>query len=133
MLAVLLLLTAPPSTITEDVVTIVEVNHVYSSDWGKVRFHQIIFWRMERRPNRETGQLEWDCYVADYRMTDLDDYHLSGKLGNYVFLLWDDKQGQIILRRIRSTTFMETWTNYDREVGDRWRLPITNRRGLTAR
>ena len=133
MLALLLACGISSSPLHEDAVSIVELNHVYDEDFDGVKFHQFIFYRLELRPNPATGKWEYGYHVIGWRMTDLGDYKLSGRPGKFTLLLWDDRGGKIILRRIKSVSFIETTTNFDREVLERCRLPMGNRTGLATR
>ena len=132
MLALMLACGIASSPLHQDTVSIIELNHVCDPKFEDVKFHQFIFYCLESRPNPETGKWEYDYHVIGWRMTDLDDYLLSGRRGKWTLLLWDDRGSKIILRSIKSVSFIETTTNFDREVSERCRLPMRNRTGLAT-
>lgn len=108
---------APPVC---DEVDLVVLNHVYDAH-GRLVLHQIIFW-------------DWNAAAARYQVVAWrlwKDERLSPQrdwLGGGYVLLWHDDD---VLRRVRASSRLETWTQHDREIADRQRLPQSRRRGLT--
>lgn len=100
-------------------VDLVELNHCYD-EAGKHAFDQVIFY--EWSPGRQVYQvLAWRMVKHSSQVPQRD-----ARRDDFV-ATWQDGP---VLRRVRATTFRETWTQHDPELTARATLPKENRRGL---
>lgn len=117
----LLLLTAClpiNSSIVEDRVDVIEVNHFYDEE-GRLVFDQIIFW--EWCPVTKRHQ------VVAWRL--LKKYSAwPERRGREWQSMWIDGE---LLRRVIAPSIRETWTQYDPELEERKLLRKEHRRELT--
>ena len=113
------------SPVRDDTVAIIELNHVCGRDWDH-RFDQFIFWEFKHHLDPLDDKPKWSYHVRDWRMAKPGTYQLRKEKGKWVLMLWDDG----ILRKIQSVSFRETTGNCDREILERKRLAIEDRRKL---
>lgn len=103
----------PIDTVTRESVASIEVNSFYDEN-GKLVFVQNIFrdeanvqaWRLVKEPSH-LPQRDWAA-------------------GDYSVLWFDGDR----LREVRTRSVVESWTQYDREIDERDRLPKELRREL---
>lgn len=148
MYSILLLLALnPPSQPTVDVVDRVEINHFYNDD-GNLVFHQLILWNWSHHDDR-FEVVDWRILRGVRRCDPLKKAqwkaeHPDGPpyvpewIGGhatphkercgYVSEWYDEKSRKN--RRVVATTFIETWTDVDREIVNREYLPPHKRRNL---
>ena len=123
LLAVWLWGASPNQPVTlEDVVDVVEVNHLYDLSGSRPRHvvDQLIFWDWD--PTRQAH------VVRAFRVIrDPDQYPQRDHTRDDYVCLWYDLQG---LRQVRAKSFRESWTDTDPEVTDRIRWRHRQRRGL---
>jgi len=109
----------PVENLVHERVDLIELNHCYDEsgkhifdqlifyDWSPTsRVYQVLAWRLVKRPSHVP---QHDAKRDDFVLT------------------WQDGP---IFRRVRATTFRETWTQHDPELVARANLPKENRRGL---
>jgi len=100
-------------------VDLVELNHCYDES-AKHVFDQVIFY--EWSPSRQVYQvLAWRLVKHPSQVPQSD-----ARRDDFV-VTWQDGP---VLRRVRATTFRETWTQDDPELAARATLPKEERRGL---
>mgnify|MGYP003646621259 FL=1 len=121
----LVVLLAPLSSTTDDTVAVIELNHVCTSNWEH-RFDQFIFWEFKHHLDPQGERPTWSYHVRDWRMAKPEQYRLRKEKGKWVLMLWDNG----VLRKIQSVSFRETTGNCDREILERKRLAIEDRRKL---
>lgn len=115
----LLLAILPLSEVREDAIDLIEVNHFYD-DGGGLVLEQLIFWQW----SKDAGTFR----VVAWRLLNRPsqrpqrDFNRGG-----VRCVWRDGE---ILRCVRASAMVETWTQYDPEVVDRQYLKRCERRGL---
>lgn len=98
---------------------VIEVNHFYD-ERGKLVFDQIIFWRW--------CDVRCEHHVMAWRFLKKKEQIPRRDLYRRGFVtVWHDSG---TLRRVRSPSLLETWTQFDPEVHDRQFLPQDRRRGL---
>lgn len=125
MLTMLLIATFGLSSRTETAsCDLIEVNHFYNAD-NKLQFRQLIFYDWNPEYNRhDIVTLDGSsCFI----IVPEDD----------VLNYWPSKQGDLYIvqldkqrRKIRAKMFIETWTQYDREVAKRHLVNPSDRRAL---
>lgn len=146
--ALAVMLTNPVEHALEDVVDLAELNHCYSTD-GDLRFDQLIWWSTDvdgelrvvdwriikggREKYDKAAAAKWEeqwrkenpgrrCpgYVPEWIGHQAVPVYRGGE---WVSVWHDDA----ILRRVRSRSFVETWTSYDPELKDREIRPTDDR------
>ncbi len=127
---ILLLGAVGPEAALQDRVDVQELNHFYNEE-GKLVFHQIIYYEWQPYSVlRESGVREegWRYQVVDWRLVRGPDiipqYDHARKAWVALFQDGDD------MRRVESTGFRETWTQYDPELVEREWLDKERRRKL---
>lgn len=115
--AVLLLVlgTVPFYGPVETTVDSIEVNHFFDEN-GKPIFSQIILWEHSE---------QWVTLIA-WRLLKCSRM-VPVRRGEFYEVLWHDG---VILRRVRSRAWFETWTQYDPELLARNKMPRDSRREL---
>jgi hypothetical protein len=105
--------------LANDRVDLIEVNHFYN-ERGSLVFDQIIFY--------DWSAAEGRFHVRAWRLVKCPAQipHRDGQRGEYV-AVWSDGE---VLRRVRSDSFRESWTQYDPELLEREYLPKEHRREL---
>ena len=125
MLAVTLLIASmiPADNVTQDTVGVIELNHFYDKETAEHIFDQYIYWDFDT--HRRFGGYH---YVVDWRLaTDKKNMLPRRAVGvGFIQTFWDKDK----LREVKSISFSETWSTYDRELVERDRLPKRERRGL---
>lgn len=118
-IAILTLLMIPVDHAVEDRCSLIEHNTVYDGD-GDICLAQMIFWDWDDGQER-FQVVAWRLWKTSQRPTKL--HHV-----NEVELLFHDGD---LLRRVRADSFIETHTQFDREMRERGLLPEHQRRELT--
>jgi hypothetical protein len=90
----------------------IEANH-YQDDTGKEVFTQAIVWR-------------WNPATCEYEVRAWWLVKCESDMPSHDMLRFEGRT----MRRIKAGNVIETWSNYDREVEERKRLPVDQRRGL---
>lgn len=113
---------SPQSGVAVDEVDLVEVNH-FLDEQGQPVLHQVIFY-------------DWCPDQCRFNVRDFRLLKSASQLpvrdhreGDYV-ATWHDNG---VLRRVRATSFRESWTQHDPELAERTHLPKDQRRELTRR
>ena len=108
---------SPSSNVASDSVDLIEVNHFYD-EHGRLVFDQVIFYDWCTSENR--------YQVRAWRLLKKSSQIPSRNVntGQYV-TTWHDGD---VLRRVRASSFRESWTQYDPELREREYLP-KDRRG----
>jgi len=128
MLLLVAFLSAPELPYKEDTVAIIELNHVHNED-GEHRFDQLIFWELRHCFDGNAVRPTWSYHVRGWRIVRQGEYKFRKVKGRWVLLLWEHDTGKAFrLRRVIAVSFLESRTNYDREVEERKRLPQELRR-----
>jgi hypothetical protein len=117
MIALLLLSIIPQPYPVTDSVDVIEKNHFYDDD-GKLTFSQWIFWKWNARDSRY-DVVDWRLVQGPTALSDAS-----------TLAFWDQKDQ--VTRRVRTVSWRETWTQYDREAENRKILPESQRRKLTT-
>jgi len=112
----------PYDQVATDRADIIELNHFFDEN-GKLVFHQVIFWRWWDEKG-EFHVVAWR-FVKSPGIEPVRDWPRRGYVS-----IWIDGN---VLRRVRSRSSRETWTQYDPEVHDRQFLSQNRRRGLASR
>lgn len=146
-IVLLLLALNPLDHAIHDAVDRIEVNHVYNQDGG-LSFDQwigwdwnirksrwdVVAWRMMRDVRRECQmqKRQWERehpdgppYVAEWIGGHAEPTRI---VNGWVSQWYDEKSHR--LRRVTSSTYIETWTHWDREVVERQILSESMRRQL---
>jgi len=113
---------APCETVASDRADIIELNHFFDEN-GKLVFHQVIFWRWWDESG-EFHVVAWR-FVKSPGVAPVRDWPRNGFVS-----IWLDGD---VLRRVRSPSSRETWTQYDPEVHDRQFHSQNERPGLASR
>lgn len=103
---------ARPDYIPEDRVDVCELNHVYNKD-GKHTFSQWIFW-------------SWCWHHHGHVVVDWKWAHDSQTMPRRWVMVKEGEKTCVV----RARSWRETWSQYDREIYDRRRVPQHERRGL---
>lgn len=112
-LAALLLTILPLGEPITERVDRIEVNH-YQDETGKeIGPAQAIVWR-------------WNPATCEYEVRAWWMVKCESDMPSRDMLRFDGRT----MRRIKTNSVIETWSNYDREVEERKRLPVDQRRGL---
>ena len=109
----------PVENVIAESVDLIEVNHCYD-EGGKHVFDQVLFYDWSV-PDRQYHVRAWRMLKDPMQIP-----HRDPIRGDYESTWYDGW----LLRRVRSTTFRETWTQYDPEVAARSQLPKELRREL---
>ena len=107
---------SPQAGVLEDRTDVIELNHCYDAN-GSHLFDQMIFWDWWPEYSQHFVRA-WRIHKQQF------DVSVSP-----VSVMWSDGDR---LRRVRATSWRETWTQYDPEVDDRKRWAQERRVGLTA-
>lgn len=131
-LALLSLLTDPTATqasdgysmerVAEDRVDLVEINHFYD-DQGRLVFDQVIYYDWCSQTDRYQVR-DWRLLKDPFQIP-LRDWHNGGYSSE-----WRDPKQRDGLRRVRSTSVRETWTQDDPELEEREVLAQEKRKEL---
>lgn len=119
MLAAFALAVVPAEHVLESRVDAIELNHFYDEN-GRHVFDQLIFWEWCDGAGR-FHVVAWRLVKTVGQVPIYD-----ARRGGYA-TLWIDGER---FRRVRSGGFVETWTQYDRELTERKALPRESRREL---
>lgn len=111
----LLLMLLPCPDIAEDRVDVVEVNHLYDEQ-GRHVFDQLIWWKWCAAESR--------YHVLDWRMAGCGKAPIPVRRNRYWETMWHDGE---TLRRVRATSYRESWTQCDPELCERQILSPDNR------
>ena len=112
----------PAENVTCDSVDVIELNHFYDEE-GRHVFDQYIYW--DWCVDKWCGGQH---HVVDWRLaTKRTDMLPRRAVGGGFVQTWHDSG---VLREVRSLSFSQTWSDYDRELVERDRLPVAERRGL---
>ena len=109
----------PGEDVVRESVDLVEVNHLFN-DKGEHVFDQVVFYDLDL-PNGKFQVRAWRLIKSADQLPYRDWRH-----GDYVTMWYDGEQ----LRRVRSPSLQETWTQYDPEQVEREFLPKEKRRNL---
>ena len=112
----ILLAIVPHEETLTDRVDIVELNHCHNEN-GELTFSQWIFWRWNR--NDQT------YHVSDWRLADSPASWTDSTL-----VFWDRKIHAV--RRVTARDRRTTYTQWDRELIERERLPPEHRTNLSG-
>ena len=107
---------------------IIEINRVYTPDWKGRNLDQVLFWKFKRTINDKTGRPEWGFRVQEWRKIGTDEkllIHYDYKRRKHVLIFYDERNTSMHI--VYATSLRETKTNYDVEVEDRKKLPISQR------
>ena len=110
---------APQSDVVRESVDLIELNHFYD-EHGRFIFDQIIFYDWSTAESRYNVRA-WRMVKSPSHLPQRD-----WRLGGYV-VFWQDAE---VIRRVRSASFRETWTQYDPELVEREHLPKERRKDL---
>jgi len=102
-----------------DSVDLIEVNHYYD-ERGRLVFDQVIFYDWCKTQNRYQVRA-WRLLKKPSQIP-----HRNFNSGEYE-TTWHDGD---VLRRVRSRTYRESWTQHDPELREREHLPKDRRREL---
>ncbi len=108
---------SPSSPVASDSVDLIEVNHFYD-EHGRLVFDQVIFYDWCTSENRYQVRA-WRLLKKPSQIP-----HRNLNTGEYL-TTWHDGD---VLRRVRASSFRESWTQYDPELREREYLP-KDRRG----
>lgn len=108
---------SPSSPAASDSVDLIEVNHFYD-EHGRLVFDQVIFYDWCTSENRYQVRA-WRLLKKPSQIP-----HRNLNTGEYL-TTWHDGD---VLRRVRASSFRESWTQYDPELREREYLP-KDRRG----
>ena len=114
---------SPADEATVDQVDLVEINHFYD-DQGRLVFDQVIYY--------DWSPVHHRYQVRDWRLlktptqVPLRDWRDGGYVSE-----WEDFKQRNGLRRVRSKSVRETWTQYDPELVEREFLAQEKREELT--
>lgn len=112
----------PVDDTTVDEVDLIEVNH-FHDEQGRLVFDQIIFY--DWCPDKSRYQVRaWRMLKEQTQIPRRD---VRG--GGFV-AVWHDSQNGDLLRKVRSQSLRETWTQYDPELVEREFLPKERRKEL---
>ncbi|MBC8352016.1 MAG: hypothetical protein H8E66_08495 [Planctomycetes bacterium] len=114
---------SPADELTVDQVDLVEVNHFYD-DQGRLVFDQVIYYDWSERHSRYQVR-DWRLLKTPAQIP-LRDWRSGGYVSE-----WEDFKQRGGLRRIRSKSVRETWTQYDPELVEREFLAQEKREELT--
>lgn len=109
----------PTEDVAVDRVDLIEVNHFYDEQ-GRLVFDQIIFYDWSPANSRYNVRA-WRLLKQPAQIP-----HRNWQQGNFV-AVWHDGS---VLRKVRSATIRESWTQYDPELVEREFLPTEKRRKL---
>jgi len=109
----------PVEDVIAESVDLIEVNHCYDEE-GKHVFDQVLFYDWSAQ-DRQYHVRAWRMLKDPTQIP-----HRDSVRGDYESTWYDGW----LLRQVRSTTFRETWTQYDPEVTARSQLPKELRREL---
>lgn len=113
----------PPTSVAEDQVDLVEINH-FHDDQGRPVFDQIIFYDWSPAHGR--------YQVRDWRLLkSSNQVPLSNTRDREFIAVWSDYKTRDVLRSTKARIMHETWTQYDPELVERDFLPENKRRRLT--
>jgi hypothetical protein len=98
-------------------VDIIEKNHIYS-DYGDLRFVQVIFWQWDDEKNR-FQVVDWKQFKSEMKI----EYYVNGKVS-----MTFSEDGSF--RKIYARTYYETHYQWDPEMEERKILPLENRKRL---
>lgn len=113
----------PAEEVTVDQVDLVEVNHFYD-DQGRLVFDQVIYYDWSERHSRFQVR-DWRLLKSPAQVP-LRDWRGGGYVSE-----WEDFKQRNGLRRIKTKSIRETWTQYDPELVEREFLPQEKRVELT--
>jgi hypothetical protein len=119
LIAMAALALVPHEIVPLDTADLIELNHVYDLE-GRKAFDQVILWDWHEA-EEAFRVVAWRLWKSPAQTPERDWLR-----GGYQ-MLWDDINGP---RLVRSTSFHETWTQYDPELEDRQLFPPERRRGL---
>lgn len=114
---------SPADEVTVDEVDLVEVNHFYD-DQGRLVFDQIIYYDWSPVHNRYQVR-DWRLLKTPTQIP-LRDWREGGYVSE-----WEDFKQRNGLRRVKSKSVRETWTQHDPELVEREFLPQEKRAELT--
>ncbi len=114
---------SPADEVTVDQVDLVEINHFYD-DQGRLVFDQLIYY--------DWSSVQHRYQVRDWRLlkTPTQVPLRDWRTGCYVSE-WEDFKQRNGLRRVKSKSVRETWTQYDPELVEREFLAQEKRAELT--
>ncbi len=121
MWTILLLSVVPLSEVSFDSVDLIEHNHFYDERGAHV-FDQIIYY-------------EWCCdtssfMIIDWRLVKPTNIGIIPQKSDVYSSIWFDSY---TIRKIRSKSYVETWTQYDPELLHRSILPKDDRAELSTK
>lgn len=114
---------SPAEEVTVDQVDLVEINHFYD-DQGRLVFDQVIYYDWSADHNRYQVR-DWRLLKTPTQIP-LRDWRDGGYVSE-----WEDFKQRNGLRRVKSKSFRETWTQHDPELVEREFLPQEKRLELT--
>jgi hypothetical protein len=134
-----------------DRVTLVEVNHHYNGEDGKLVFDQVIWYDWNARESRYDvvdwrllkgvrGEIREADRLAHWKdpknVPPPDPVWLGGHAAPFPdsrlhVSLWHDEKSRGVLRKVIARLYRETWTIYDPELIEREILPQESRRKLS--
>lgn len=120
-LTIIIAMTLPHTETVQERCDVIERNVYFDTDTGTVEFDQHIFWRF----NAATCRLE----VIDWRKFDGQSVRIHHENG-HAYLLWHDGS---VVREMRAPLTLETYSDYDREVEDRYYFPMELRKKLLVK
>ena len=121
---------APEPLYNQSTVAVIELNHVHHNNW-EPSFDQLIFWEWGRCYDWQADETNWSHHVMCWRIVKPGEYTLRKEKGKWVVIFWEKgPNGGSLLRRVVAVSYRETYSNYDREVYERKRLPQRFRRGF---
>ena len=112
----ILLLIIPYSPVIENQVAVYELNHFYGED-GKHVFSQHIFW------DHDGGVIGWRISKRDAPVSCRQSLVFHDGV--------DEDSG--MMRRIRFDSYIQSWTQFDREMINREVVPRASRKELSNR
>ena len=115
----MVLMLLPVQKPASDSVDLIEVNHYYD-ERGRLVFDQVIFYDWCKTQNRYQVRA-WRLLKKPSQIP-----HRNFNSGEYE-TTWHDGD---VLRRVRSRTYRESWTQHDPELREREHLPKDRRREL---
>ena len=114
---------SPADEVTVDEVDVVEVNHFYD-DQGRLVFDQVIYYDWSPIHSRYQVR-DWRLLKSPTQVP-LRDWRDGGYVSE-----WEDFKQRNGLRRVKSKSVRETWTQHDPELVEREFLAQENRTELT--
>ena len=114
---------SPADEVTVDQVDLVEVNHFYD-DQGRLVFDQVIYFDWSAQQGRYQVR-DWRLLKTQTQVP-LRDWREGGYVSE-----WEDFKQRNGLRRVKSKSVRETWTQYDPELVEREFLAQEKRAELT--